>query len=194
MKIDRKLNLVIPIEREDGTKLWVHSTPVLKPTFEMYYLVLAKTFSAFAQNGLDPRSAPSVAALIMKDVARTTGRGDTNWWEGDDGIGGKAGLLAEMVRLSNCLVSTPDSGFQQIPLQSALDNKTITDEDKTEVMNQLVFFTVASLVAPKEDRPILIHGMASIYNLDCTSLNFTEWAASFKIQMQKENIGEKEKA
>lgn len=194
MKIDRKLNLVIPIEREDGTTLWVYVTPVRKEVFENYYLVLAKTFSMLSRNGLDPRSGPSVAALMLRDVATATIRdSDTNWLEGDDGVGGKAGLLAEIVRLSNCLVGSVDAGWQTIPLQDAIDKSLITDDEKSEVMNMLVFFTVSSLVAPKQDRLILINGMASIYRLETTSSIFTEWVSFLKTRMQDASTGEKAK-
>ena len=195
MKIDRKLNLVIPIEREDETSLCVYVTPIRKEVFETYYLVMAKTFSALARNNLDPRSGPSVAALMLRDVAQTTPRGgDANWWDGDDGVGGKAGLLAEMVRLCNCLVGTDDAGWQTIPLQDALDKQLVTADEKGEVMSLLTFFTVSSLVAPKADRSILVNGMAAIYQLETTSLTFTEWANSFKTRMRDANTGAKEKA
>jgi len=194
MKIDRKLNLVIPIERGDETTLWIHSTPVRKEVFEQYHLVLAKTFSAFAQNGLDPRSAPSVAALILKGIAQNTPRGDATWWDGEDGVGGPVGLLAEIVRMSNCLVGTLEEGWRTVPLQDALDKKLISDDEKSEVMNQLVFFTVVSLIAPRKDRPILVTGAAAIYQLEVTSSAFTEWSASLQTQMRDEATGKKRKA
>jgi hypothetical protein len=190
MKIDRKLNLVIPVEREDKTTLWVYVTPIRKEVFETYYLVLAKTFSQLTRNGLDPRSGPSVAALMLRDVATNTSRDtELNWWDGDDGVGGKAGLLAEMVRLSNCLVGT-DDGWQTMPLQDAIGKGLVTDEEKGEVMNLLAFFTVSSLVAPRNDRPILINGMAAIYNLETTSLLFTEWGNSLKMRTAAVSSGE----
>lgn len=192
MKIDRKLNLVIPLEREDGTSLWIHSTPVRKEVFEMYYLVLAKTFSNLSRAGLDPRSGPTIAALMLKEVAATTARdAESNWLDGDDGVNGKAGLLAEIVRLSNCLVGTVDGGWKTVPLQEALDKNLISDDEKSEVMNLLAFFTVSSLIAPKADRPILVNGMAAIYRLEVTSSGFSEWASSFKTRTRVESTGEK---
>ena len=191
MRIDRKLNLVIPIERGDNTTLWVYATPVRKEIFERYYLVLAKTFSMLSRNGLDPRSGPSVAALVLRDTAQATARDvEANWWDGDDGVGGKTGLLAEIVRLCNCLVGTSD-GWQTVPLQDALDKGLISDDEKAEVMNHLAFFTVSSLVAPKADREILVNGMAAIYRLETTFLSFTEWTNFCKTRTQDANTGEK---
>ena len=190
--IDKNLNLVIPLTRADGSKVYVHSTPVRFESFEKYHLVLAKTFSSFAMNGLDPRSGPSVAAMILKDVAKSTVRvPGMDWWDGEDGVGGAAGLMADMVRMSNVLTSTKDKGWVTEPLQSALDRNLITGEEKSEVMNILTFFTVVSLVAPKMDRPLLVNGMARIYELQAISLNATEFATSLKTSTIAVNTGEK---
>lgn len=179
--IDKKLNLVIPIVRGDETKLYVHSTPIMQETFERYHLVLARTFSSFAQNGLDPRSGPSVAAMILNDVAKETSRAPgLNWYEGPDGVGGEAGLTAEFIRLSNAVISTANTGWTTMPLLSAFENNLIDAEEKSEVLNLLTFFMVTSLVAPRVDRPRLVKGMAAIYELQTTLLNSTEFSRSLK--------------
>lgn len=189
--VDRRLNLVVPIVRGDSTRLYVHSTPLRPETFETYHMVLAKTFSAFAQNGLDPRSGPSVAAMVMKDVALSTARAPgLDWWSGPDGVGGEAGLLAEMVRLSNALVSSPDGGWSPTPLRLALDQGQLDPEERSEVLNLLTFFTVVSLVAPRADRAKLVRGMAAIYELQTTLSNSTEFAASLRTSTAGETTGE----
>ena len=193
--INRRLNLVIPLDRGDGSKLYIHSTPIRPETFDFYHMVLAKTFSAFAHNGLDPMSGPSVAAMILRDVAKTTMRSPgVNWFDGDDGIGGNAGLMAEIRRLSSVITYDGDKGWATVPLQIALDKGMILDDEKDEVVNILAFFTVASLVAPRLDRPRLVNGMARIYELDTTHLNSTEYANSLKILMQEELSGRKNQA
>lgn len=192
MIIDKKLNLVVPIIRADETRLYVHSTPIKPETFEQYHLVLAKTFSSFAQNGLDPRSGPSVAAMILKDVAIATPRAPgLSWWDGPDGVGGEGGLLAEVMRLSNAVVTSKDNGWTTIPLKTALDQKLIDEEEKSEVLNLLTFFTVVSLVAPRVDRARLVRGMAAIYELQTTFSNSTEFATFLRTSMAAETTGEK---
>ncbi len=190
--IDKRLNIIVPIVRADETKLYVHSTPIRQETFERYHLILAKTWSSFAQNGLDPRSGPSVAAMILKDVAQDTFRAPgLNWWDGPDGVGGEAGLMAEFVRLSNAIVPSSTAGWGTLPLQSALDQGMLDAEEKAEVMSLLTFFMVTSVVAPRVDRPRLVRGMAAIYELQTSSLNSTEFAASLKTSTTEESTGEK---
>ena len=189
--INRQLNLVIPIAREDGTTVYIHSTPIRPETFEFYHMVLAKTWSGFIQNGLDPRSAPSVAALILKDTAKSTARSlGHNWWDGQDGVGGESGLLAEITRLSNVIHSTKESGWSPIPLHIALSENLIDAEEKAEVMNLLTFFTVASVMPPRPDRKAMVEGMASINELQTTLFNSTEYANSLKMSTPADAIGE----
>lgn len=193
--INRKLNLVIPINRDDKTILYVHAMPIRPETFEKYHLVLAKTFSAFTSNGLDPRSGPSVAELIMKDVARATPRAPgLSWWDGPDGVGGEAGLIAEIRRLSNAVISQAERGWGTVPLQSALDQKLMDAEETSEVMNLLTFFTVVSLVAPRVDRQGLVEGMATMYELQTTFSNATEFASSLKTSTTEDDTGKKDPA
>lgn len=193
--INRHLNIVIPIVRVDETKLYIHATPIRPETFEMYHLVMAKTFSAFAHNGLDPMSGPSVAAMILRDVAKSTMRAPgVDWWEGNDGVGGASGLMAEIRRLSNVLVATEEKGWTTIPMQNAIDQKLMDEDEKLEVINLLSFFTVVSLVAPRVDRPRLVKGMAVVYELQTTSLNCTEFANSLKTSTPEESSGKKDPA
>lgn len=191
LTINRKLNLVLPLQRGDDTVLYVHSTPIRPETFEKYYMVLAKTWASLTQNGLDPRSGPSVAALVLKEVAETTARAPgLNWWDGPDGVGGEAGLIAEMTRLSNALVSDPERGWVPMPLAMALQKGLIDEEEKSEVMNLLTFFTVTSSIAPRVDREGLVRGMAAIYELLTTSSNSTEYCNSLKTSTIDAPIGE----
>ena len=191
--INRKLNLVIPLERGDKTKLYIHSVPLRTEAFEKYHLVLAKTFSALSGHGLDPRSGPSVASLILKETAQNTMRvPGMNWYEGPDGVGGESGLLSSIMQMSNAVVCRPERGWGTMPLSDALRHELIDEEEKSEALNLLVFFTVVSLVAPRVDRERLVRGMAIIYELETTSFNATEFATSLKMPTIEGNIGENE--
>jgi hypothetical protein len=191
--INRQLNLVVPINRADQTKFYIHSSPIRPETFDFYHLVLAKTFSAFAHNGLDPMSGPSVAAMMLRSVAKSTSRGPgVNWWDGPDGVGGERGLMAEIRRLSNVILPDDKNGWTNIPLQQALDKGMIDEEERSEVVNLLTFFTVVSLVAPRVDRPRLVNGMAAVYELRTSYLSVMEFANSLKTSTTEENTGEKD--
>jgi hypothetical protein len=193
VSINRKLNLVVPILRGDKTELYIHSVPIMPETFKVYHLVMAKTFSTLAQNNLDPRSGPSVAAMIMEEVAKSTWRlPGMNWWEGPDGVGGEAGLMAEIIRLSNVIRPTKEAGWQSIPLQSAINQNLIDEEERMEVINLLCFFTVVSLMAPRADREKLVKGLAAIYELQATYSTSTDWINSLTTSTVEETTGAEE--
>lgn len=193
VSINRKLNLVVPILRGDKTELYIHSVPIMPETFKVYHLVMAKTFSTLAQNNLDPRSGPSVAAMVMEEVAKSTWRlPGMNWWEGPDGVGGEAGLMAEIIRLSNVIRPTKETGWQSIPLQSAINQNLIDEEERMEVINLLCFFTVVSLMAPRADREKLVKGLAAIYELQATYSTSTDWINSLTTSTVEETTGAEE--
>lgn len=185
--IDRKLNIVVPVERSNGSKFYVHAAPIGTETFEKYFLVLAKTFSAMAESGIVITSGPSVARLTLKQIAMGTQRADNlNWWDGDDGVGGRAGLIADIVRMSNVV-----DGDSIRPLADVFNAGDIDEDDRNDVLSLLVFFTVASRVPPRADRERLIRGMASIYHLASTSLSPTDYASSLKTPISADSTGEK---
>ena len=70
MKINRALNLVIPIDSEKG-QLFVHSTPISREIFEQYFLVISKTFAAIFSEGLGAIAGTvAVTATYPTDLIR----------------------------------------------------------------------------------------------------------------------------
>lgn len=169
MNIDRRLHFVIPVERENGP-VYVHSTPIGRPVFEKYFLVISNTFAAIYNHGLGAIAGPRIAALMLREVAQTANR-----WEGEDGV--ERGLMAEIRRLTN--VAVPGThGWETMPWQQVVDGKTLDEQDISEVENSLVFFIVASLMHKKtEARPIL-EAAANLWGAQISSLDFTAFLSS----------------
>lgn len=180
MRIDDRLNLVIPVERGDGDRVYVHSTPIGEETFERYYLVLSKLFSRMMTEGLREISGPRVAYLMLRDVALATPRTPlTNWWEGTDGV--EMGLMAEVERLTNVVGPDPrGGGWATMPLRAAVAQGWLTQGELSEVMGQITFFTMASSAPPKETRTGFIRQAARLYDSLITSSNSTEYARSLR--------------
>ena len=192
MRIDDRLNLVIPIEAGDGVKAYVHSTPIGVETFERYYLVLGKLFSRLMTEGLNYTVGPRVAYMMLRDVALATPRPPNpgaTWWEGTDGV--EMGLLAEIERLTNVIGPNPNGeGWSTLPLRAAVDavdpatnrpvKKWLTREEFTEAMGQVTFFMVASQAPPMGTRASFVMRAADTYGSRTTSLNSTEYANSLR--------------
>ena len=182
MRLNERLNLVLQVER-DGTTVYVHSTPISREVFERFYLPIAKTLAKVGTNDLGMVSGPRVAALILKDAAKECGM-----WEGEQGV--ERGLLPEIRRLTNVVLFGPD-GWRPFPFDKAISEKFFDEDDQAEVESAIVFFTVASLMGKKKEKPILLAGFASLWGAETTSLNCTEYGASLPTLTATENTGVK---
>jgi len=178
MRIDRKLHLVIPIVREGGAQCYVHSTPISAQVFDTYYLTIAKTHSAIFAEGLGLLSGPRVADKLLREAAIAAGR-----WEdsrNDSGTllqaGVKNGLVAEMQRMT--VVFAPGaSGWDTVPFDQAVKRAVIDEDEASEVMAAITFFTVFSCMMRKSELTDALGGM-KLWGARVESLNSTEFRNS----------------
>lgn len=180
--IDRKLNLVVPVDSIHGA-LYVHSTPISRPVFEKYYSVIAKTFSTLYGGGYGVYAGPRVAALILRETAQSMGV-----WEGTAGV--ESGLVGEIKRLSLVLVPAA-SGWTYLPWDDAIREGKLSEEDAAEVFNALTFFTVASSMHTRRDLPGILSGASKLWGGLTTPLLYTEYAASLPKPTEAANTGAK---
>lgn len=194
ISIDRKLNLVVPVETDAG-QVFVHSTPIARAVFERYYDVIARTFAAILAN-YGPIIGPRVAALTLRAEAERT-----NSWEDrrvDDGgvdrrviPGVRNGLVSEIERLTNVL-APGSNGWEITAFADAVSAGKMSEEDATEVSNIITFFIVVSAMILK-DRKKSLSGMCSMWDGQITSLACTEYLASLRTSTPADNIGERPK-
>ena len=142
MKINRALNLVIPIDSEKG-QLYVHSTPISREIFEQHFLVISKTFASIFSQGLGAICGSRIAYLMLKQTAE-----DMGIWNGVSGV--KAGLVNEIIRLSN-VVMPSSKGWKTIPLYTAIEKGNLDSETIAEIEGELIFFYLC--VYDKQEEP-----------------------------------------
>lgn len=182
MKIDRRLNLVVSVERETGVR-YVHSTPLTRQAFEAHALILGKTFALLFQQGLNFVSGPRIAAICLKQIAENMGI-----WDGLEGV--ENTLMAEIRRTSNVIAPVKEGGWGQVPLQHAIDSNALDEDELSEVENAIVFFIVISSVAPSLDRPVLLAGLCRLWDAQLESSNSTEFMRSLPTSTPAESSGE----
>lgn len=185
MQINRDLNLVIPIEQDGGATAYVYSIPISVSVFERYYMVFARAFNMIYTGGLGITSGPRVAAMIVKDTAKTLGV-----WDGPEGV--ERGLIQEIRRLTSVLVLT-EKGWGPIPLHEAIANGSLNDRDASEVENAIVFFTVSwhmnrweDRKKGTEDKPSMLESAMKIWGGRLESSSYSEFCASLRISMAAE--------
>lgn len=191
MRIDKRLNLVVPIyaEEEGGDIVaWVHSTPLGEETVDRYFMVIAQTYAAIFSQGLGLAGGPAVAMRLLRHIATERGV-----WHDDpktNSIGVENGVVEEIRRLT-MVAAIKDGKWEQIPLAVAVDRGIVSAEDKTEVENAIVFFIVASAVLPRAQRPAMIKAAADLWGAQTSSFTITEWAASLKTSTGTATTGAK---
>lgn len=169
MKINKDLNLVIPIERADVT-LYVHSVPIRREVFEQYHAPLSRAFSALTEGGLNIVSCLATARLALRDAAM-----GMNKWEGEAGV--QNGFFGEVRRMSTVLYPS-DGGWQSILLADAVKRDIIDDDELAEVENIIVFFTLSARLFRKHQTPMMIQALCSMGGLSTTSFSAMEYADS----------------
>lgn len=192
MKISKQLNFVIPIERADGTEIYVHSTPVDSACFKQHYRVLAKAF-AIIIGDIGPMAGPRVAHQVLEDVARSEG-----CWEsrppdprtGTPAVAGVRDSLVEEIRRLTNVVAQGARGWEPVPYHEALQRGLIEPEDASEIDAALAFTTVASHMFRERERPMMEAALRH-WSARIESLTPTEWANSLKTSTAEGSIGEK---
>jgi hypothetical protein len=180
--INKKLNLVIPIENSNGVKVWIHSTPLSRDVFELNWLLLTRTLSNLYGNGIGPALAPRTALLAFKDTMK----------ELDDTNNSGLNLLNEIYRLTNVLMpSSNGGGWQMMPYAVVKSQKQIDEDTLAEVENAIVYFIVASAVHLRSELPSALQGLKSMWKAETTLLNVTEYGNSLTMPILDESIGEK---
>jgi hypothetical protein len=190
LRIDKRLNLVVPIE-DEGSTLYVHSMPISREVFDRYCRVIARTFrDCYVVAG---NAGVRIAANVLREVAEESGV----WEDGKSAsgdvvkVGVKNGLMAEIKRLTNVVAMT-DQGWGTIPYDHAVQQGKLDPDTAAEVESLIVFFTVASWMHRKQELPVIYETVFGLWNARTTSLNCTEWGASLPTSTATDNSGKKE--
>ena len=180
MRINRKLNLVIPVIREDDdgkpqTAMHVHATPLHHEAFEANWYLLAQVFDGILGDGGVGRTAgPRVAGLMLRRIA--------------DAAKVDAGpLIAEMQRRATVLVPGAD-GYDHLPLHDAAAQGVLDEDELSEIEGALVFFMVGSALLKKGDTPMMWAGLR-LWDGASSPLSATEYAISLKTSTEAATTG-----
>jgi hypothetical protein len=193
MKIDEQRRLVLPIvidtitnkaEGKDITESVVHvhayHVPISKAVYEQNFRILAATRSALASKGQHylMGSGPRIAALTLKDEgykdAVVRGMIDDNGKIVDEET---PALLAEIKRLTSILCASPN-GWDLLPVDVAIQQGKIDEEDWDEAESAIVFFTCHVSMAKKSGRAKAADLMAGLLSGSTTSLPPMEFVGS----------------
>jgi len=191
MRIDRRLNLVVPLYEDNSEDspvvAYVHSTPLPEAVVDRYFMVLGQTYNAIFSQGLGFAAGPGHAMRVLRHIA--TERGVWHDKEGNSGV--EHGLVEEMRRLTNVAAIDKDGRWNALPLQVALDQGIISSEDKSEVENAIAFFIASCATLNRAQREGVLKAAGEIWGAQITYLDFTGWLNSLKTSTGTANSGAK---
>jgi|SRR5581483_648970 len=182
MKIDRRLNLVVPIYADDGKTVvaWVHSTPLSAEIIDRDFLLLGQTFNSIFSDGLGAAAGPGHAMRLLRAISERQGT-----WENEDKTPGRGKLLVEEIRRrTNVAVPATPGGWETVPLDVAVQRGQLSGEDKSEVENVIAFFMCVSATLSRTERGAMLSSFAALWDAQLSSSTCTEWAASLKTSTQ----------
>jgi len=188
VKIDRNLNLVMQVQTGRNGLVYIHSASISRSVFEQFYLELGKVFSQCFDSINQAHlalSAPQLAYPALKSLALKAGN-----WDGNGGV--KFGLINEIVRLTNVIMST-EKGWETIPFDVAVKREILDEDEEAETLSSLVFFTAISKVAPKDLKNSFLEMAGALRNWEISSLDCTAFQNGLPIQTNPETTGKKVK-
>lgn len=188
MRIDRRLNLVIPIEREEGDILFAHSAPVSAEVLEKYYRPIALTYARLVDDGLIRAGGALSAFFALREISQGLGL-----WEDDpreSRIGVERGLVGEIRRLTNVFAHT-EKGWDMVMLEDCIRDgaEILTKDEIREVQAVACFFTCISHHFPKQNVKELVDRALQLGGAATTYLGCTDFRSSLPTSTAGENFG-----
>lgn len=187
MKLDQRLNLVIPIE-QGGRTYHVHCTPISMEMFDAHFRLIARTNTEIFGGGYGALSGPRIAAKLMREASINletiampgrpvqAGRGD-----------GFNAIMTEIRRLT-MVIGAPGG---PILLEDAVGKGVVDALDRDILENALVFFTVVSVMEDPRESARMMDVACSLWSGQMTSSNSTAFADSLRTSTATESTGEK---
>ncbi|MFJ5338364.1 hypothetical protein ACIPSD_04530 [Pectobacterium sp. CHL-2024] len=143
MKIDKKLNLVSHITREDGEVVYLHVTPLPYEVVEENCLLLGNLFTSFISQ-VGGLGAARVAAMMLRKKLKQEQEARR-----DAGLASGPSIADDIHRMTNVVYC--DTGkWKTIPLDTALKQEIVTADEYREVEGEVVFFMVSSAIQKSE--------------------------------------------
>jgi hypothetical protein len=180
--INRKLNLVLPIDLDEHRKIYFHSMPISVEVFDANFWLLTQTLANLYAHGIGPSMSPRIALRALRDTAK----------QFDDTQDVSLDLINEIYRLTNVVMpGTNGGGWVNIPYYEVKSKKLVDEQVLVEVENAIVYFIVASALHLRNELEMAYQGLITIWKAETTLLGATDYMRSLPILTQTANTGEK---
>ncbi len=170
VKIDKKLNLVTNITREDGSIVYLHVTPFPYEVVEEHCLLLGNLFTNFISQVGGLGAARVAAMMLRKKLKREQELNADNGQHGPD-------IVDEIQRLTS--VVWYDGGtWKTTSFDAAMKQGIISPDEYREVEGEVVFFMVSSAIQKAQLIAPTVGSVIGMFGGQLVSLNVTAFRDS----------------
>jgi len=138
VKIDKKLNLVTNITREDGSIVYLHVTPFPYEVVEEHCLLLGNLFTNFISQVGGLGSARVAAMMLRKKLKREQ--------ELMDEANQQAPTIVDEIQRLTSVVWNDGGTWKTTSFDAAMKQGIISPDEYREVEGEVVFFMVSSAI------------------------------------------------
>lgn len=138
VKIDKKLNLVTNITRDDGSIVYLHVTPFPYEVVEEHCLLLGNLFTNFISQVGGLGAARVAAMMLRKKLKREQELNADNGQHGPN-------IVDEIQRLTS-VVWNDGGTWKTASFEVAMKQGIISPDEYREVEGEVVFFMVSSAI------------------------------------------------
>lgn len=151
MKIDKKLNLVTSVTREDGSIVYLHVTPFPYEVVEEHCVLLGNLFTNFITQ-VGPLGSARVAAMMLKKRLKQEQEARLEDGKSLSDLPKNLTLVDEIQRLT-VVIHNVGGQWKTTPLEVAFNQGIIDSDEYREVEGEVVFMVSsaiqkANLIAP----------------------------------------------
>ncbi|WES88776.1 hypothetical protein [Dickeya fangzhongdai] len=167
MKIDKKLNLVSNITRDDGSIVYLHVTPFPYEVVEEHCLLLGNLFTQFISQVGGLGSVRVAAMMLRKKLQQERAAGNA----------AGPSIVDEIQRLT-AVIYNENGQWKSVPYDSALKQGVITPDEYREVEGEVVFFIVSSAIQKRDLIAPTVGAVIGMFGGQLTVLSVTEFRDS----------------
>ncbi|EKU4730561.1 hypothetical protein [Citrobacter sp. Cf084] len=138
MKIDKKLNLVTNITRDDGSIVYLHVTPFPYEVVEEHCLLLGNLFTNFISQVGGLGAARVAAMMLRKKLQREQ--------ELRDEANQQAPTIVDEIQRLTSVVWNDGGTWKTASFEVAMKQGIISPDEYREVEGEVVFFMVSSAI------------------------------------------------
>lgn len=168
MKIDKKLNLVTNITRDDGSIVYLHVTPFPYEVVEEHCVLLGNLFTKFISQ-VGGLGAARIAAMMLRQSLKA---------EIDNGRTGP-NIVDEIQRLT-VVIHNVGGQWKTTPLEVAFNQGIIDPDEYREVEGEVVFFMVSSAIQKANLIAPTVGTVIKMYDGQLTSSSVTAFRDSLQ--------------